>query len=117
MPDEVLEALGPDPEREALQGVLLLLVSEDKLSLEQAGEVLGLGSREAAARWYAERIPTGPDPEQRKLGKSTEPVGFKDSWRGAPRRARRFLKIKPTQSGSGFSDVSQDHDRYLSEDV
>lgn len=52
LPDEVLEALGAEPEREVLEGVLLLLVSEGKMSVARAGEILGLGSRHAAVRWY-----------------------------------------------------------------
>ena len=51
LPDEVLEALGPEPEREMLEAVLLLLVSEDKMSVARAGEILGLG-RMSAIRWY-----------------------------------------------------------------
>lgn len=52
LPDEVLEALGPQPEREVLEGVLLLLVSEEKMSVARAGEILGLRGRLSAIRWY-----------------------------------------------------------------
>ncbi len=52
LPDEVHEALGPKPEREVLDGVLLLLVSEGKMSVARAGEILGLGGRLPAIRWY-----------------------------------------------------------------
>lgn len=52
LPDEVLEALGPQPEREVLEGVLLLLVSEEKMSVARAGEILGLKGRVSAIRWY-----------------------------------------------------------------
>ncbi|MGF1472372.1 MAG: hypothetical protein ACFB50_11635 [Rubrobacteraceae bacterium] len=52
LPDEVLEALGPEPEREVLEGVLLLLVSEGKMSVARAGEILGLKGRLSAIRWY-----------------------------------------------------------------
>jgi hypothetical protein len=52
LPDEVHEALGPEPEREVLEGVLLLLVSEGKMSVARAGEILGLGGRLPAIRWY-----------------------------------------------------------------
>ena len=55
LPDEMLGALGPDPEREALEGLLLLLVGEGRLSLERAGEVLDLEDRGQAERWYAKR--------------------------------------------------------------
>ena len=47
LPD-VLEALGSEPAREALKGVLLLLVGESRLPLERAGEILGFGGREEA---------------------------------------------------------------------
>lgn len=35
LPDEVVEALGPEPEREALEGVLLLLIGEGRISLKR----------------------------------------------------------------------------------
>jgi predicted HTH domain antitoxin len=52
LPDEVLKALGPEPEREVLEGVLLLLVSEGRMSVARAGEILGLEGRISAIRWY-----------------------------------------------------------------
>jgi hypothetical protein len=52
LPEEVLEALGPKPEREVLEGVLLLLVSEGKISVARAGATLGLEGRISAIRWY-----------------------------------------------------------------
>ena len=52
LPAEVVEALGPKPEREVLEGVLLLLVSEGKMSVARAGEILGLKGRVSAIRWY-----------------------------------------------------------------
>ena len=52
LPAEVVEALGPEPEREVLEGVLLLLVSEGKMSVARAGEILGLKGRVSAIRWY-----------------------------------------------------------------
>ncbi len=51
LPEEVVEALGPEPERAALEAVLLFLISEDKMSVARAGEILGLG-RIPAIRWY-----------------------------------------------------------------
>lgn len=51
LPGEVVEALGPEPERAALEAVLLFLISEDKMSVARAGEILGL-DRTAAIRWY-----------------------------------------------------------------
>ncbi len=56
LPSEVVEALGPDPERGALEAVLLFLIDEEKMSVARAGEILGLGGGlSAAARWYASR--------------------------------------------------------------
>lgn len=51
LPEEVIEALGPEPEREALEAILLFLVSEDRMSVARAGEILGL-DRLSAIRWY-----------------------------------------------------------------
>jgi hypothetical protein len=51
LPEEVVEALGPEPERAALEAVLLFLISEDKISVALAGEILGL-DRTSAISWY-----------------------------------------------------------------
>ena len=112
LPDEVLEALGPDPEREALEGVLLLLVGKGKLGLERAGKILGFKDREEAARWYAGRVHARPDlaspPEEIE-----EPVFFERLTQEELDRSGRFLKITSAEKGSGFSDVSINHDKYL----
>lgn len=64
LPDEVLKALGSEPERAALEAVLLFLVSEDKISVARAGEILGL-DRISAIRWYTSRGFYYPDlPEE-----------------------------------------------------
>ena len=34
-----------------------------------------------------------------------------------PDRPHRFLKITPAEKGSGLSDVSVNHDKYLAEDL
>lgn len=52
LPEEIIEALGPEPRREALEAILLFLVSEDRMSVARAGEILGL-DRLSAIRWYA----------------------------------------------------------------
>ncbi len=58
LPAEVVEALGPEPESEVLEGVLLLLVSEGKMSVARTGEILGLEGRLSAIRWYtSHRLP------------------------------------------------------------
>jgi hypothetical protein len=43
--------LGPQPERAALEAVLLFLISEDKMSVARVGEVPGLDGI-SAIRWY-----------------------------------------------------------------
>lgn len=52
LPDALRGLLGDDAEREVLEGVLLKLVSEGRLSLGRAAELLGLGLEEAV-RWYS----------------------------------------------------------------
>jgi hypothetical protein len=42
LPPEVIEALGTDPQREALEALLLRLVQQGKLTLAKAGEQLGM---------------------------------------------------------------------------
>lgn len=112
LPDEVVEALGPDVEREALEGILLLLVGEGKLPLERAGEVLGLEDREEAARWYAERASSRLDPtgDTAEIG---EIVHLEDLTPEDLDRLDRFLDVPPAEKGSGLSDVSTNHDEYL----
>lgn len=113
LPDEVVEALGPDPEREALEGVLLLLVGGGRMSLERAGEVLGFGNREEATRWYAERALPRPNPEVSDTLEAEEPVFLEDLTQEELDRSDRFLDITPAEKGSGLSDVSIYHDKYL----
>lgn len=51
VPEEVVAALGEEPEREALEALLLHLIRADKVSVAWAGDKLGLDRREAI-RWY-----------------------------------------------------------------
>jgi len=60
LPDEVVEALGPEPERAALEAVLLFLISEGKMSVARAGEILSL-DRISAIRRYTSRGCYYPD--------------------------------------------------------
>lgn len=113
LPDEMLEALGPDPERETLEGLLLLLVGEGRLSLERAGEVLGLKDREKAEHWYAERVSSRSGLEANDPGLIQEPVHLEDLTQEELDRSDRFLRITPAKQGSGLSDVSINHDKYL----
>lgn len=113
LPDEVLEALGPNPEREALEGLLLLLVGEGRLGLERASEVLGLEDREEAERWYTERTSFRPGLGENDHDRIEEPVHLEDLSQEELDRSGRFLRITPAKEGSGLSDVSINHDKYL----
>jgi len=66
LPEEVVEALGPEPERAALEAVLLFLISEDRMSVARAGEILGL-DRAPAIRWYASHGYYYPDLSEEDL--------------------------------------------------
>ena len=112
LPDEVLEAMGTGPERETLEGLLLLLVDEGRLSLERAGEMLGLEGREQAEHWYAERVSSRSGPAT-ATSPTEEPVHLGDLTQEALDRSNRFLRITPAKQGSGLSDVSIEHDKYL----
>jgi predicted HTH domain antitoxin len=52
-PEELIKALGPNPEREALEAVLLYLISQGRMSTGKAGRLLGLDRLEAI-RWYTD---------------------------------------------------------------
>ncbi|MGH3088540.1 MAG: hypothetical protein ACRDSJ_14625 [Rubrobacteraceae bacterium] len=114
LPDEVLEVLGREPEREVLEGVLLLLVGEGRMDLERAGAILGLEGREAAARWYAGRTLPPSELETKRIVE--EIVHLEDLTQEDLDRSDRFLDMPPARKGSGFSDVSINHDKYLAED-
>ena len=60
VPEEVVAALGEDPEREALEALLLYLIRADRVSVAWAGERLGL-DRRAAIRWYTSHGYLFPD--------------------------------------------------------
>lgn len=113
LPEEVVEALGPEPEREALEGVLLLLVKEGRVTVERAGKVLGLGDREEAMRWYVARSSLPQDPEVGDSEVASDVVHLEDLTQEEFDRLDRSLKITPDERGSGFSDVSINHDKYL----
>jgi hypothetical protein len=51
IPEEVIKVLGPEPQREILEMVLLNLINEERMSIGVAGRLLGL-SRLEAIRWY-----------------------------------------------------------------
>jgi predicted HTH domain antitoxin len=54
LPEDVLAALGAEPQREVLESVVLHLVTQGKLPVARAGELLGM-DRLSAIRWYAAR--------------------------------------------------------------
>lgn len=54
LPQDVLELLGPEPEREVLEALVLELVREKKMTIARGGEILGL-DRWEAPRWFANR--------------------------------------------------------------
>lgn len=60
MPEEVVAALGEEPERAALEALLLYLIRADKVSVAWAGKRLGLG-RQEAIRWYTSHGYPFPD--------------------------------------------------------
>lgn len=66
LPDEVMEALGAEPERQVLESVLLRLIRQDKMTVARAGELLGLG-RLGAVRWYTEQGFYYPDLDDDEL--------------------------------------------------
>ena len=51
LPEEVIEALGPEPERVTLEAVLLFLISEEKMSVARAGELLDRDRMPATRRY------------------------------------------------------------------
>lgn len=51
VPEEVVAALGNEPELEALEALLLHLIRTNKVSVAWAGKRLGL-DRQEAIRWY-----------------------------------------------------------------
>lgn len=51
LPEEVVEMLGEEPERKALEAILLYLIRADYVSVAWAGARLGL-DRWETVRWY-----------------------------------------------------------------
>jgi hypothetical protein len=66
VPKEVVAELGDDPEREALEALLLHLIRTDRVSVAWAGERLGL-DRQEAIRWYTSHGYPYPDPSEEDL--------------------------------------------------
>ena len=60
VPEEVMAVLGDDPEREALEALLLHLIRTDRVSVAWAGSRLGL-DRQEAVRWYTSHGYPFPD--------------------------------------------------------
>jgi hypothetical protein len=74
LPEEVVEALGPEPERQALEAVLLFLIGEDRMSVARAGRILGL-DRLAAIRWYTSHGFFYPDLSPEELDEDIRHAG------------------------------------------
>jgi hypothetical protein len=70
LPQEVVEALGAEPERAALEAVLLFLISEDKMSVARAGEILDL-DRISAISWHTSHGFYYPDLSEENLSPGT----------------------------------------------
>ncbi|CAN5627589.1 hypothetical protein BH24DEI1_BH24DEI1_00420 [soil metagenome] len=51
IPEVLHEALGPEPQKEVLEAILLKLINDDRLSIGMAGKILGL-DRLGAIQWY-----------------------------------------------------------------
>ncbi len=51
LPDQVVELLGEDAQRKALEAVLIVLIAKGELSVARAGEILGLDRAEAIEWW------------------------------------------------------------------
>jgi hypothetical protein len=60
VPEEVVKALGDEPEREALEALLLYLIRADRVSVAWAGKRLGL-DRWEAIEWYNSHGYSYPD--------------------------------------------------------
>lgn len=76
LPAEVVAVLGPESEREVLEGVLLLLVSTAKMGVVRAGELLELEGRLSALRWYTGHGLPYPDLSEENLA---DDVGYASS--------------------------------------
>ncbi len=66
LPEEVIEVLGEEPERQALEALLLYLIQADKVSVAWAGARLGLG-RQESIRWYTSHGYPFPDYSEEDL--------------------------------------------------
>lgn len=60
LPEELIEALGPSPQREVLESVLVHLVTQGKITVAKAGALLGMDRKEAI-HWYASREEAYPN--------------------------------------------------------
>ncbi len=66
LPEEVVEVLGEEPERQALEALLLYLIQADRVSVAWAGGKLGLG-RQESIRWYTSHGYPFPDYSEEDL--------------------------------------------------
>lgn len=77
LPEEILDVLGPEPERAALEAILLSLVARGKMSVARAGEILDL-DRGSAIRWYTSHGFYYPDLAGEDVGDELRHAGAGD---------------------------------------
>lgn len=83
LPEEVVEALGEEPERQAIEALLLHLIQADKVSVAWAGGKLGFGRMEAI-KWYTSHGYPYPDITPEELEEQVRRVeGFRGAREGS----------------------------------
>ncbi len=80
LPEEVVEALGEEPERQALEALLLYLIQADRVSVAWAGNKLGLG-RQESIRWYMSHGHPYPDYSEEDLDEDFRHAERMRNWR------------------------------------
>lgn len=80
LPEEVVEVLGEEPERQALEALLLYLIRTGRVSVAWAGNVLGLG-RQESIRWYTSHGYHFPDITPEELDEELRYAERYRNWR------------------------------------
>ena len=83
LPEEVVEALGEEPERKALEALLLYLIQADEVSVAWAGSKLGF-DRQEAVRWYTSHGHPFPDITPEEFDEELRYVERMRNWRETP---------------------------------
>lgn len=81
--EDVVEVLGEEPERQALEALLLYLIQADKVSVAWAGAKLGLG-RQESIRWYTSHGYPFPDYSEEDLDEDFRHAERMRNWRETP---------------------------------